>query len=444
MEALDRKYWGYRAYKGYALRFLESIIYRRFKVDGLENLPKQGERMLLISNHQNSASDALLVIQSLPRHLHPFVVARGDVFWVHPLITKFFLWIGMLPAFRLDFEGGDSLEKNKQSFDLIARYINEGYPVAVFPTAGHMRGHTLGGFTTGYLKMAFQAAEANGWQEDIKIVPMCNHYTSYEGLQGDALVRIGKPVSLKPYYDDYREHPYPTLRKLNHLFLGEVGGLMVNLDEEHLWALDWIRTSELGDAAACHLDDVLARLKSDQRYMAKVTEKANANPKIYELAQWLSDWREEYKIPDQMIHPDLPSWGKVTLSLMVILVAIAFFFPVLLLGLWPHAINYWLPAHLRRNKTADFTWTNSYRMILSIIALLPIEALLTILVMGFGFGMWWQSILYVVLWPLTGRLMAKAWNFANRTFSRLWVLQHPNEIAEYNRVRAELVELLKS
>lgn len=438
MEALERKFYLYRAYKAYACLMVRRLLYRRTWIEGRENLPKPGERMLLISNHQNSASDALMVVEALPNYLHPFVVARGDVFWVHPLVTKFFLWIGMLPAFRLDFEGGDSLEKNKKSFELISHYINEGYPVAVFPTGGHMRGHMLGGFTTGYLKMAFQAAEEAGWKEDIKIVPMCNHYTSYEGIQGEVLLRFGKPVSLQPYYQDYQEHPYPTLRKLNKMFLEQVRDLMLDLNEEHHWALDWIRTSEIGETAASHEQDLSKHLESDRTFMAEVTAKAEANPEIYEVAQQLSDWREEHKVTDQMLHPKQEGWGKICARIIGLLLLL----PVWLVALWPNAINYWLPAHLRKGKTSDFTWTNSYRLILSVVALLPIEALITVLVLGLGFGWWWQSLVYIACWLPIGRFAARYWNYAKDTYRRLWALRNPDEIQKYNQLRARLVALL--
>lgn len=433
-------YISYRAYKAYACFMLRRLLYRRTWVDGSENIPLNGERTLIISNHQNSASDALALVEAMPNSLHPFVVARGDVFWVHPLVTKFFLWIGMLPAFRLDFEGGDALEKNEKSFQLISKYINLGYPVAVFPSAGHMRGHYLGDFTTGYLKMAFRAAEETNWEEDIRILPSCNHYTSYEGIQGDVLVRFGQPVSLRPYYQEYREHPYPTLRKLNKMFKEQVRELMLDLDEEHLWALDWIRTSEIGEMEANHEANLIRHLDADRRYMAEVAKKAEQDPEIYTLAQALSDWRERNKIEDTLVHPEKPAWSDVIAGMLGLLILL----PVWIACLWPHALNYWLPAKLRKGKTADFTWTNSYRLILSVVALLPLEALVTLLVLGLGFGWWWQAAAYILMWTTLGRWAGQYWNFARRTFRQLWVLRHPKEMAEYENLRRQLNEKLTS
>ena len=83
MEALHRPYYLYRAYKAYACLMVRRLLYRRTWIEGRENLPEPGQRYMVICNHQNSAADALMIVEALPNKLHPFIVARGDVFWLH-------------------------------------------------------------------------------------------------------------------------------------------------------------------------------------------------------------------------------------------------------------------------------------------------------------------------------------------------------------------------
>ena len=408
----------YRIYKAYVCFVTRRLLYRRVRVDGWENLPEHGEPTLIISNHQNAAMDALALVEAMPNHMHPYMVARGDVFWAKPWLTKFFLWIGMLPAFRLDFEGGEALEKNADCFAMISQYLRKGDPVCVFPNAAHMRGHYLGDFTTGYLKMALQAAADTNWEKDIRILPAGIHYTTYSGIQGDQTVRFGQPISLQPYYQDYQEHPYPTLRKLNKLCREKVQGLMVDLGDEHPWALDWVRTSALGEEA-----------------VAQVA----ADPESIELAQKLSDWREKTGIEDNLLHPTRPGWSDVVLGTLALLIL----FPAWVVLLWPHLINYALPPKLKGAKTADYTWDNSYRFVLTVVALLPIEALLTLLVLGLGFGWWWQAVAYILMWTTFGRWAAQYWLFAKRTYRQLWVLIHQKEVEAYEKIRCQLKNKLE-
>ena len=77
---------------------------------------------------------------------------------IHPKITSFLHWVGMVPAFRFGFEGGEGIESNFSSFDQVSERLNAGYPFVVFPEAGHTQGHYLGRFTTGTVRIRLHQA----------------------------------------------------------------------------------------------------------------------------------------------------------------------------------------------------------------------------------------------------------------------------------------------
>lgn len=166
---------GYQWYKHYA-RFMNRHLMYRVEYIGKESLPALGEPCMIVSNHQNCANDPLNLLLGLENESHPNVIARGNVFSWHKLITKFFLWLGMLPAFRLDFEGQESLSKNAETI-----------------------------------------AARDGFAHNIKIVPNAHHYADYFEPGVDVVIRFGQPISLSDYYELYKTKPRTAQRQVNEV-----------------------------------------------------------------------------------------------------------------------------------------------------------------------------------------------------------------------------------
>lgn len=195
---------GYQWYKHYA-RFMNRHLMYRVEYIGKENLPALGEPCMIVSNHQNCANDPLNLLLGLENESHPYVIARGNVFSWHKLITTFFLWLGMLPAFRLDFEGQESLSKNAETI-----------------------------------------AARDGFAHNIKIVPSAHHYADYFEPGVDVVIRFGQPISLSDYYELYKTKPRTSQRQVNELVRKQIEDMMLDIrDLEHYDDIDWLRQSEV-------------------------------------------------------------------------------------------------------------------------------------------------------------------------------------------------------
>ena len=138
---------GYRAYKHYVRFMLEHLMHRHMYYLNRENLPPLGEPCMIVSNHQNCANDPINLLIGLENESHPFVIARGNVFSWHPLITKFFLWLGMLPAFRLNYDGAESLKKNDETIRISGGKMLEGNRLIMYPEGTHQDKRWLGEFS---------------------------------------------------------------------------------------------------------------------------------------------------------------------------------------------------------------------------------------------------------------------------------------------------------
>ena len=432
MKETNPNTWRYKMLKGYLRLMHETLLVRHRYTLGLENLPGKDEKYIIVCNHQNTANDPLNIVLALPLNYHVCALARANVFKVNPLFTKFLHWIGLLPAFRLGWEGFDGLENNFETFDLIAERIHHPYPVIIFPEAGHTQGHYLDRFTTGTVRMAFHAAKAANWQEDIKIVPTAHHYSDYFDIQTDFLWMIAKPISLKSYYQAFQEHPNSVMRDITRKMRGTIQEMMLDEGHDNYETKDFLRCSALNQATLKDLP-LPERLKEDKAFINMLNE----NPQFQEiirLSALLKDEESSIGIDDIMMEKE-PRWLK-TLCRVAVLVCLL---PLWIISLWPHAICYAFPPCLIKT---DKMFINSYRFIMSVLFLYPIFALLTIVIMGTVWGWWLQALLWILMWIPTGRFCWWYYQRLKTTVKELRFLSSPKEVNAIGLLRTKIKELL--
>ncbi len=389
---------GYRLYKRYVHFFHNHLFYRNVYHINIENLPPLGEPTMIVSNHQNCANDPIAILMGLEPSYRAYTIARGDVFGWNPAITKFWYWLGMLPAYRLNHEGAEALKNNAETIRISGGKLLQGHRLIMYPEGTHQDKRWLGNFSFGYTRLAFETAESDNFQHDIKILPSANHYSSYFGVQEDVLIRFGKPISLKDYYEQYKEKPRTTQRIVNKLVREQILSLMLNINDlEHYDAIDWLRESDFGTKYAIEH-------KKNPQYLP---EKQEADKMLVldleQLKEKDSDtWDEICKQIDEIRTEEqqlgitnkevLRPWGM--LKTFVSLICQIILLPLWIISLYPNGIHYWLPqAFLKTDKM----FTNSLMFIVPIVVGIPLLALLPLLLLGLVWGWWWQACVWILL-----------------------------------------------
>lgn len=408
------------------------LLYRHRYVFGSEHIPAPGSSYFVVSNHQNTGNDPINLIFSMPFRLRISIMARASIFEMRSWISSFLDWLGIVPAYRLKYEGVDGLDANYKSMQRVSDRVNSGSPLIIFPEAGHTQGHYMLPYTTGTVRMAFNAASLTDWQQDIQILPAATHYSDYFDVQTDVMVRFAPPVSLKPYYEEYQQHPYRVMRRLTHQLQDTVRSMMLDEGEVDYEERDFLRQTTLNvpHREAHPLPELL---EADQSFINRLS----AHPRYAEViaaASQLRDGLHQCGITErQLLNP--PS----ALSVLLMVLAWLLLMPLWVVCLWPHLLCYKLPILLIKT---DRMFTNTLRYVFSVLVIYPLCALLTFIVSVSFFGLWWPAVVWLLLLIPTARF---AWWYNLRQrhlLASLHCLQHRSAIPALRELHSQLRSML--
>ena len=255
-----------------------------------------------------------------------------------------------------------------------------------------------------------------------------HHYSDYFDVRTDFLWMIGDPISLKPYYEDYQEHPNSVMRNITQDIRDRIQHMMLDEGKDDYEILDYLRCSALNPATMKQLT-LPERLEADKQFISQL----NKNPEKQTIIQMTTKLREleQQAGIDDMTVAQKPVWLS-TCAWIILLLALL---PSWVVSLWPHAICYSLPPRLIRK---DKMFTNSYRYIMSVLLLYPLFALVTLLVMGIGWGLWWQALVWILLWVPLGKYAWWYYQRLRQTKRALCYLLKPHRIKDIESIRSDI------
>ena len=429
-----------KAFRAY-LQFVNSGLYfRKEHVLGLENVPANGTPVAVVSNHQNCLNDPLCVCLQLTDRRMNFL-ARANVF-NNPIFNKALRAMGLLPAYRMSHEGLGAVSKNTETMDAAGEALMDGETVMLYPEADHQDKRWLGRFKLGYLRIAFGAAEKMGFKQDIMILPSCNHYSNYFHARIDMLIRFGKPISLKPYYERYQEAPRETMVEINKIVRDEIQNMMLHVEDlEHYDQIDFIREcaygSEYAQSHGFKPKYLPSRLLSDQKLVAALQDAAKEEPEymnqLYNDVSVYSDGLKKLNIRDWLFdrNPGIEAPILRGLGLLIQL-------PLFIVSIIPTALLFIIPEIFLKKLIKDQMFVSSFNVAVSALVSIPLCLFIPVILIWIFAGFWW-ALGYFVAFPI---MFILAWNYI-RIFMKF--IGSCNFVARKNRSKVcELRKLRRS
>ena len=433
-----------KAFRKY-LQFVNSGLYfRKEHVLGLENVPVNGTPVVIVANHQNCLNDPLCVCLKLTDRRMNFL-ARANVF-KNPIFNKALRAMGLLPAYRMGHEGLAAVRNNQATFEDAGKSLKDGETVMLYPEAGHQDKRWLGTFKLGYLRIAFAAAESMGFEQDIMVLPSCNHYSNYFHARTDMLIKFGKPISLKPYYESFQDAPRETMIEVNKIVREAIKEMMLHIEDiENYDAIDFLRENGYGKKyAQSHgykFNYLPARLLSDQSLVDALQKASGEHPeemkKVYAYTMELSKGIEELGIRDWLFERNPGAEALILRGLGLITL-----FPLFLVSIIPTGLLFLIPQIFIKKMIKDQMFISSFNVAVSAFVSIPVCMILPAVLLGCFAGLWW-GLGYTIAFPL---MFILAWNYIRLTkkFVGTWNFTRRKNIRKVAGLRSLRKDIFKT
>lgn len=399
----------FKTFKEYMRIFHDYFYYEKVYKIGTENIP-QGCPVMVVSHHQNCLSDALGVLFSInnreDRQLR--ILSRADVF--KPAFEKALRWLGIMPAFRMAYDGAETLSNNSYTFAESGDELLNNGVVIIYPEAGHQDKRWMGTFTLGYLHIIFEAARKSNFEKEMFIIPSCNHYSDYVNLREHFLTKYGEPISLKPYYELYKTKPRTVQRQVNALVREKIRELMLDItDLENYDAIDYLRNT-YGITYArennFNPNDLHEKLQSDKRFYAQLEALKEQQPEqiqeVYNQTRELEQQSKSLRIKARNF-TDRPSRFQLFLKG----IGFVILFPLFIFACIPNYFAWKIPTLVTR-KIKDHMFHSGIHYGAMFIITVPLFYILTFILVLFFTKSFIIAIVHLVCLPFLGIF---AWNF---------------------------------
>jgi hypothetical protein len=356
-------------------------------------------------------------------------------------IAAILYFLKILPVYRIR-DGFSSLKGNDEIFIKTIDVLKNKNGLVILPEGDHAGFRRLRQLKKGICRVAFQSAEATGFNLNIKIIPVGIEFSNYSRFRQVLTVVYGKPIEVSEFFDLYKASPERALNELRSKLSEKMKAIMLHIEsEEDYEAIDELRSMINGRFS----DDIrFPKLFRDRIMVNKMNLLKESDPPLYNRICSLSldvkkaakELNTDYRLLEKNEHP--LGW------LIAGMAGIVLTFPLFIYGIIFNFTFMEIP-NLQIRKIKDPQFHSSIRYAVSLVlafVFIPLYLILSL----FIFSPWWLGLLIFLTLPLSGLF---AWNYylqfrrmAGGFRIRNLIKQNNKEFNLLSRNHTELVKLL--
>jgi len=184
-------------------RFVLAIFFSRIVIENIDQIPTNGQPTIVLANHSNSLTDALIIMSSIPRHARRMLRMTAKA--THFRRGTFSSWLiekaGSVPLQRSkDYTNHQTIDNSLARKMLIDALCENGDAICLFPE-GISRYHpSIAPLKTGTARIASDVLykEKENDQFELNLLTCSITYLHRQNFRSDVLVSFHSPIKLKP------------------------------------------------------------------------------------------------------------------------------------------------------------------------------------------------------------------------------------------------------
>jgi 1-acyl-sn-glycerol-3-phosphate acyltransferase len=386
---------GYWLVKPY-FYFAYWLYHRKIVILGKENIPKN-KPVIYAPNHPNALHDDLSIVFSAP---HQVVwLGRADMFKSR-FARPFLKFLKIIPVYRIR-DGKESLSSNDKTFREAIRVLQSNNAVGLYPEGDNSVNWQMKPHKKAIPRIVFLGGELTDFTLDVKIVPTGFYFDQKHNFGRRLLIIFGKPLSVKDYYEAYRENPFKATISLRNDLQQAILNYNTTENTEGFEAIRTISSKSLLQKQR-RSDNLYNQFQTGRQLAGKLEKWETAEPgKSKELADkamalikrinsmgvrsWLIDEKEEQS-------------GKFLLQVLFLFLTL----PLFVFGFLFSAIPFFAIDTLVKRKVRQELFKSSFSFGLGFLVFPLVYLIEMLLLSPFLPGFHWE-LQFLISFPLAGK-----------------------------------------
>ncbi len=209
------------------VRISLKVFFRKIKVSSLGSVPKKGP-MIVVSNHPNTFMDPLLVAAHVKAPV--YFLANSSIF-ATPFTRWLFKKLHMVPIQR-KIDSNKTNLSNEQIFEKCYDFLEKDGTLLIFPEGWSQWGRRLRPLKTGTARIALGAEAKQDFKLGVKIITFGLNYSKPESFRSEVFIKIGKPIEVKDYKNQYEEDSFQAVQQLTEAIKTQLEDLTITTQNE--------------------------------------------------------------------------------------------------------------------------------------------------------------------------------------------------------------------